>query len=153
MFTWTTAARNGTDRNENAIAYTMITANNWIALYDDGTEFSYSSTLTWSTLTPEIRDRGMVVAYLKTDTSSEWYALPYSYSGDTHSDAFNYSFNTGLVNITYDGYDDAGSPGTAALNGELTVRLVAVPSDVRRANPDLNWSDYSQVRAKFKLPE
>lgn len=135
------------------IACNTIPLNNWITLYDDGTEFSYSSTVTWSIITQEIRDLGMVIAYIKTDSSPGWSALPYSRSGKQYADAFNYNFNTGVLNIAYDGYNEAGSPGSKNVNGRYTIRLVAVPSAVRKANPNLNWMDYGQIDGRFDLPD
>jgi hypothetical protein len=137
----------GQDGNANVISSNTVTLSNWISLYDDGIDFTYSSTVTWSTITQDIRDRGMVMAYIKNPTTQAWQALPYSYSGDGYSEAFNFDINTGLVNITYDGYDLSGSPGASSLNGYITIRLVAVPASARTANPDVDWSNYQEVSA------
>ena len=135
----------GADGNANVISSNTVTLNFWNTVYDDGTEFTYSSSLTWSEITQDIRDRGLVIAYLKDNTTSAWYAMPYSYSGDGYGYTFNYDFNVGTANIYFEGYDNSGSPGASALSGLYTVRLVAVPASVRLANPDIDWTSYEQV--------
>jgi hypothetical protein len=135
----------GQDGNANVISSNTVTLYNWNTAFDNGTEFSYSSSLTWSAITQDIRDRGLVIAYLKDNSTSSWYAMPYSYSGSGYGETFNYDFNTGTANIYYEGYDNSGSPGANALNGVFTVRLVAVPASVRIANPDIDWTSYEQV--------
>jgi hypothetical protein len=77
--------------------------------------------------------------------------LPYSYAGDGYSQAFNFDFNTGVVNVTCNGYDAGGSPNAVTLNGSLTVRLVAVPAAARLSNPDIDWTNYESVRKIFGL--
>lgn len=137
----------GKDGNANVISSNTVTLSNWISLYDDGTEFTYSSTVTWPTITQDIRDRGLVMAYMKNPSTQAWQALPYSYSGDGYSDAINFDVNTGLVNITYDGYDLSGSPGASSMNGLITIRLVAASASARTAHPDVDWTNYEEVNA------
>ncbi len=135
----------GKDGNANVISSNTLTLNNWITVYDDGTEFTYSSNLTWGEITQEVRDGGLLITYLKDNTTSTWYAMPYSYAGDGYGYTFNYDFNIGTANIYYEGYDNSGSPGANALNGLFTIRLVAVPPAIREANPNIDWNSYEQV--------
>ncbi|HTF04384.1 MAG TPA: hypothetical protein VK826_10170 [Bacteroidia bacterium] len=143
--------RAGESNHASVISSNTIVLNNWLALYNDGTEFSYSSTIAWSSITQEIRDSGLLIIYVHDSASSDWYALPHCYVGDEYSRAFDFDFNTGVVNVTCRGHDIAGSPGGDALNGSLTVRLVAVPAAVRVANPDIDWTNYESVRKTFGL--
>lgn len=135
----------GQDGNANVISSNTVTLNNWSTVYDDGTEYTYSANLTWSEITQDVRDRGLVIAYLKDNSTSAWYAMPYSYSGDGYAYTFNYDFNIGTANIYNEGYDNLGSPGASALNGLFTIRLVAVPAAIQEANPDIDWTNYEQV--------
>jgi hypothetical protein len=143
----------GKDGNANVISSNTVTLNFWNTVYDDGTEFTYSSNLTWAEITQDIRDRGLVIAYLKDNSTSSWYAMPYSYSGDGYGYTFNYDFNVGTANIYYEGYDNTGSPGASALNGVFTVRLVAVPASVRIANPNVDWTSYEEVSRLIREQE
>lgn len=143
----------GKDGNANVISSNTVTLNFWNTVYDDGTEFTYSSNLTWGEITQDVRDNGLVIAYMKDNSTSSWYAMPYSYSGDGYGYTFNYDFNIGTANIYYEGYDNSGSPGASALTGLFTVRLVAVPAAIRQANPDIDWTSYEQVSTLISAQE
>lgn len=126
---------------------------NWISFHEDGTAFTYSSTVTWPIITQDIRDRGLVMAYMKNPATQAWQALPYSHTADGCSRAINFDINTGLVNITCDGYDLSGSPGVSSMNGLITIRLVAASASARAAHPGVDWTNYEEVVALLDKKE
>jgi hypothetical protein len=143
----------GKDGNANVIASNTLTLSNWSTDYDDGTEFNYSSGILWSAITQDIKDNGVVMMYFHGNTTTNWTALPYSESGNGYSDALNFVVATGQVTFSYEGFDNSGSVGASALNGYFTVRIVAIPSAVRKANPHLNLNDYQAVKVVFHLKD
>lgn len=143
----------GKDGNANVISSNTLTLTNWSTTFDNGTEFLYSSTINWPSITQAIKDEGVVMIYIRTSASTNWTALPYSESGNGYSDAFNFEIGVGQVFIDFDGYDSSGSPGASALNGVFTIRMVAIPSSERKANPNVNLLDYNAVKAAYHLED
>jgi len=136
----------GTNGNANVISSNPIILSGWGTDYDDGNNFSYSVLANWSAITQEIKDKGIVMVYLK-DNNSDWFALPWSTSDNTYSDSFLFVVGTGHVEITYSGFDNSGSVGASSLNNQITARIVAIPSSVVQSHPNTNWNNYYEVMA------
>ncbi len=148
-----TNGTNGTNGNANVIASTTFTLNNWTSNFDDGINFNYSASASWAGITQAIVDKGVVVVYFD-DGSGGWVALPYSYAEDTYSSTtINFSFSVGMVAVEYTGFDDSGSFGASALNGLLAIRIVAISASNREAYPNVNWSNYNEVKAVLNLKD
>lgn len=141
----------GTNGNANVVASNTVTLNNWISIFDDGTNYLFESTVSWAGITQAIKDNGAVMVYMY-DGVSNWYALPYSDDGDTYSENFNYSFTVGQVVIEVNGWDATLSPNPSDYNGAV-VRIVAIAASVRVANPDVDWTDYNQVKTVLNLKD
>lgn len=136
--------------NANMIYSNTVTLNNWTSAFDNGTEYVYYSLINWPALTQAIKDNGAVMTYVQSGT--QWYALPYSDHGTGWSYTYDFGFDVGTVEIDLTGVDNTGSPGTASQNGTV-VRLVAISPAAKIANPDLNWSNYNEVKARFNLED
>lgn len=143
----------GKDGNANVISSNTLTLYNWSSNFDNGTEFTYSSTITWGNITQSVKDNGVVMVYFHDNTTTNWTAVPYSESGNGYADAFDYEIAVGQIALYFDGYDNSGSPGASALNGIVTVRLVAIPASARKANPGLDLKNYPAVKAAFHLKD
>jgi hypothetical protein len=143
----------GKDGNANVISSNTVTINNWTSTFDNGTEFNYSTIITWPSITQAIKDNGIVMIYMHDNTTTNWTALPYSESGTGYSDALNFEIALGQTTISFEGVDNSGSPGASALNGFFTFRLVAIPSSARKANPDLDWKNYNAVKTALNLKD
>ena len=141
----------GKDGNANVVSSNTVVLSNWSSVYDDGTDFLYSSTVTWPTITQDVKDRGVVMVYYHDNTTTNWTAVPYSEAGTGYSYSMNLDVAVGAVNISFEGYDNTGSPGASALNGLFTVRLVAIPASARQANPNVNLKDYNAVKQAYHL--
>jgi hypothetical protein len=142
-----TNGTNGIDGNANVIGSNTIVVNNWVSISDDGTYFTYNSTLTWASITQAIVDKGVVLVYFQDGLG--WRALPYTATGQQGSITVGYKITVGTVTLICEGYSTLGSPGAAALNGD-TYRIVAIPASVAAANPNVNWGNYEEVMKILK---
>ncbi len=148
------AGKDGKDGNANVISSNTVTITNWNVDYQSTTDFTYSNTLSWATITQAVVDKGVVMAYMQNGTT-EWVALPYSDAGSTggsYSLAFNYYVALGTCKIEITGFDSGGAPAASSYNG-LVVRLVCIPASQLAANPGKNWKNYSDLKKEFNLPD
>lgn len=143
----------GKDGNANVISSNTLTLYNWSSAFDNGTEFTYTSIINWGSITQSIKDEGVVMLYIHDNSTTNWTALPYSESGSGYADAFNFEVAVGQVRLAFDGYDSFGSPGASALNGIFTIRMIAIPSSERKANPNINLRDYEAVKKAYHLED
>lgn len=138
--------------NANITSSTTVTLNNWANDYDDGINYEYSSTVTWASITQDIKDKGIVMVYAD-DGSGSWQALPYTDAGDDYySASFNFSFKVGSVKVIANGFDDTGSPAPSDFSG-LIVRVVAISTASRMANPNVDLKNYNEVKKVFNLKD
>ena len=141
----------GTNGNANVVASNTVTLNNWISIFDDGTNYLFESTVNWTGITQAIKDNGAVMVYMD-DGAGSWYALPYSEDEDTYSLDFNFSFTVGQVVIEVTGWDATLSPNPSDFNGTV-VRIVAIAASAKIANPGVDWTDYNQVKTVLNLKD
>lgn len=82
-----------------------------------------------------------------------WTALPYTYPTGTGSANYSESwiFSYQLNNLVLDMQDSDFF--TQAPTSTVFVKVVAVASAGRKANPDLDWTNYSAVKAAFDLKD
>jgi hypothetical protein len=126
-----------------------VTLNNWSSDYDDGTEFIYSSRVSWPEITQNIVNTGLVMVYMS-DGAGSWYALPYTDAGSDYSYTTQFGITSGAVDLMLSGYDLLGSPGASSNNGTV-VRIVAIDNAGKIANNDLDWKNYNAVAARLGL--
>lgn len=145
----------GRDGNANVISSGEITLYNWSTDYDDGTSFAFLHDVAWPGITQEIKNDGVLMMYCRTYSDTAWFALPYSESSLGNSISLNFIITEpGQVVIRYAGYDsNIGSPSLSSLTGLMTIRMVAISSSARKANPDLDIQDYNAVKDAFHLKE
>lgn len=140
----------GKDGNANVTSSNTVTLNNWSSDFDDGTDYTYSSTISWASITQAIKDKGIVMVYAD-DKAGSWVALPYTDAGTGYSSTLNFYVKVGSVKIEYTGYDSP-SPGTSSLNGTI-VRIVAIASSSREAHPNVDLKNYNEVKKVFNLKD
>ena len=137
----------GKDGNANVISSNTVTLTNWIAVLDDGINYNYTSTISYASITDQVKNKGVVMVYAQ--SGSDWYALPYSDAGNEggiiYSTSTNYSINTGSIKIEDTGFDGAGTSYIAtSLNG-MVIRIVVIPASITSKYPNTNWKDYKEV--------
>jgi hypothetical protein len=121
----------GIDGNANVIGESPVTVSSWA--YGSNV---YSATFTDGNITSDVVNNGIVEVY-KQYSDGSWTNLP-DINGITST---VYNFYTGGFVISI-----LNSDGTApAAPGTITFRVVVVPSSVRKANPNTNWTNYAEV--------
>lgn len=97
-------------------------------------------------ITQDIVDGGAVMCYEK--DGSNYIALPVSaWFGSYTRHAF-FAYSTNNIEIIYQD-DDGLSPNP----GMITFKIVAIASSARLANPNVDYSNYEEVKRVFKLEE
>jgi hypothetical protein len=95
---------------------------------------------------PAITDatKDLVMVYIQLFSGGSWWALPVSnlvYNGDSHA----FAFVNGTVTLSF-GY-------TSAPTSTWYYRIVVIPPSIARENPDVDYNNYSEVKAEFNLPD
>lgn len=153
-----TNGTNGTNGNANVISSSTFALNNWVDLTNDGTNFQCSNAISWSAISQDIKDKGIVMVYLQDNSNLEWIALPYSSSfslgGGYGSVFYSFGINVGLIKIYATGFADAGSLSSSDFNSyNFIVRAVAIPSSSRMAHPEVDLNNYEEVKKVFNLKD
>ena len=103
----------------------------------DAASLSYFVTVTDGNITADVQNYGLVEVYK--EYNNGWTNLPDIYNGV----ATFFNFATGAVTISVDNVD-----GSLPTNpGSVNFRIVVVPSSVKQANPNANWSNYNETMA------
>ncbi len=135
----------GEDGNANVKSST-ITFSNWT--WHSGTLYDYAD-FTWGEITSDIANSGTVLVYLSNGNGG-WLPLPrtiYPTSNYTQSQRYVY-YQGGFTVIVQD--SDLTQPANP---GTWTIKVLAVASSVREANPDLDWENYEAVKTTLHLEE
>jgi len=129
----------GADGNANVKSYTFsLLSTDWVA---------DSANLQWSadhTLPSTIDLSGAVLLYVQ--DGSNWAALPHVDYGVT----FEFGFDPATKIIEIQAADATATTMTAN-PGPLTFKVVTIPSAAKRANPNINWKNYTEVKNTFNL--
>lgn len=123
----------------------LAMVSNWI--YDSNSA-KWVATIIDNNITQEIADRGMVMVYLVESGSN--IALPVTlYPSGTYSRTINYFYSQQQVTINIGDSDkiQPGHPGT------VTFRVVKIAPAARKANPNVDWTDYNQVKKCLNIQE
>ncbi|MGL4597217.1 MAG: hypothetical protein ACRCYO_06805 [Bacteroidia bacterium] len=103
-------------------------------------------------LTSENINTAAVLVYFK--TTGSWWALPYTEVAST-----NYfmtcrsNVSTIGVNWIYNGLLSNGDDPTTYYGTTLTYKVVIIPDQARKANPDIDWTNYEVVKTRFDLKD
>ncbi len=123
-----------------------ITFSNWG--WDNTSNYNYAD-FTWPDITSSIVNNGAVMVYLNTSTG--YVQLPrVIYPASTYSESQRFVYNVGTLRIIVQ--DSDLLPPSPAL-GTWTIKVLAIESSAIQANPDVNWENYSEVKAQFGLPD
>lgn len=139
----------GTDGNANVTGSNTVILNNWVEVFNNGTDFFFSSQVNWPGITQDIVNTGAVLAYVDGGGGS-WVALPTTTSGNGYTLTLGFQFKVGTVTFYWDGYDNLFPYVASDFNGDV-VRIVAITSKNLIINPDVNLNDYYEVKKAFNL--
>lgn len=128
----------GQDGNANVIATNTSTTNNgnWIL----SGNFYYAD-FTIYEISQNIVDYGTVIVYIQ--NGGGWEALPYTWGNLSIS----YGFSLESVRVYF-----ANTDGSQTTNPSVqTFRTVIIPSSARLTNPNIDYTNYHEVKGAFNL--
>lgn len=132
------AGKNGT---ANIQSYTVTTNN--LSWTFNSTDNSYNSTIAISAIDASVLNTGTIQVFIGDGTSTEWAALPFSYS----TIQYNYSYKVGQVILSV-----TLSTGVAPNNpGGQQFKVVVIPPAMKKAG--INHSSYSELKAVYTLKD
>jgi hypothetical protein len=122
--------------------------------------WSYASPNYYATLivpeitTADINSTGVLV-YFKTTATNEWTALPYT----QYNSPFNYYMNfvsmPGFVRVNwfYNTSTSQGDDPNKYYNTNVQFKVIVIPPQERVLKPDVNYTQYEEVKNAFKLKD
>jgi len=132
---------NGTNGNANVHTQTF-TISSWTY-----TAPSYRADIWDTDITQSIADNGFVMVYLS-NGSGGWQALPYStITSASFFSTWNFVYYLNGVTL-YKTDSDLTQPSNP---GTRTYKVVAASEAGRIANPNVDWTNYEQVKKTFNL--
>ncbi|HXB42308.1 MAG TPA: hypothetical protein VNZ49_17345 [Bacteroidia bacterium] len=137
---------NGKDGSANVIARTF-TVSTW-----QSSSSRWYTQLSFPELTSGNINSAAVQAYFGT-VSNNWIAMPYTVVAST--DYFwGYLATVNLVEIRWD-YNGVGigSDPNTYYGAPVQIKVVVIPPVLKRANPNINWNSYDEVKKKFNLKD
>jgi hypothetical protein len=132
----------GTNGNAN-VKSTAFTVYSWEWATSGNSKYiDITSTL----ITIDIVNSGSVLLYIKSGTA--WQALPFTFPQGTTSTLFRYLYDFNLVEIQV-----TQETGVPSITSNLDFKLVVISSSARIANPDIDYTDYYEVKEAFNLKD
>lgn len=100
-----------------------------------------------SQINQDIIDNGLVMQYLKLTT--EIATLPYTFNQNGYLALYNTYYGNGYAAVDV----STSTLQTFQFNQAINIKCVIVDGTLRAMNPDLDWSDYDQVRQRLQLQD
>lgn len=140
------AGKNGIDGNANVQSTGEVDLNSLTWNYQGSPANDlYVSVFPTSTVTQEVVDNGLVMAYLK--TSGGWVALPFSGVMDG-TDDITFEIVNGAVKFYYRDNDElTTTPDPSVI--ALIARIVIIPAQIKK--PNVDHYNYEEVKAAYNL--
>ena len=137
----------GKEGNANVKSSTT-TFSNWTWDGSSGVEYDYVD-FTWGEITSEIVNTGGVFIYVSNGAGG-WLPLPRTiFPNNAYTQSQRFVYTTGAFRIIVQDSDL-----TQPLNpGTWTIKVLAVASSLRQANPDLDWNNYEAVKEALQLED
>ncbi|MEO5643526.1 MAG: hypothetical protein ABIQ40_05705 [Bacteroidia bacterium] len=133
----------GKDGNANVKSST-VTVTNW-----SFSSPSYYTDISWGVLTTDMVNNGAVFVYASTGTNT-WSQLPLTiYPSSNYSSTLEVVTSPGNVRIIWTD-SDLTQPANP---GQFTFKIVAIAASQRLANPDVDYTNYNEVKARYNLEE
>ena len=138
------AGKDGTNGTNGANGNANVHSRNFIVTSWNGVNTSgVYIILADMDITQSIIDSGAVLVYQ--EVSGTWYALPRSNFGDQW--AFNFYLNNIVIQLSHSNGTQVPNPGTN------TFKVVVIAGSNRLSNPNLNWSNYNEVKVAYGLKD
>ena len=131
------------------VTSTLFSASSWA-----WSSPNYYCDFTVPELTSSNINSAAVLVYFST-VSGIWIAVPYT----QYTNAYDYhmAFNTraGMVEVTwvYDSSLSSGSDPNAYYGVTVQYKVVVIPPSARLANPNIDYTNYNEVKTAFNLKD
>ncbi len=114
----------------------------------------YITRLSVPELTSDNINSAAVMVYFNT-IAGNWYAVPWTQYNSPYNYYMGYITSAGTVKVTwvYDSSLSSGNDPNAYYSANVKCKVVVVPEAQRKANPDLDLTDYEAVKATFHLKD
>jgi len=132
---------NGQDGNANVVSSTATNINwSW-----QGS--NYSSGFTYGAITQDIIDNGAVFAYAK--IGNGYNQIPLTFYNSGYSTSLEVHAEVGTISIfwTNSDFQQHGSPSVTQ------IKVVVMSASQRLANPNIDYTNYYEVKGAFNLDE
>ncbi|HWY11187.1 MAG TPA: hypothetical protein VN026_07680 [Bacteroidia bacterium] len=138
----------GKDGSSNVTSHTFST-NSWLS-----NPSRYFQNFPIAEITSSNINSISVAVYFST-TSGVWIALPYTYVTTPNNYFMGFNTSAGLVQVTWDCNSTVsiGSDPNAIFSTTVQIKIVTIPPSARKANPNLDWNNYSEVKQKLNLKD
>ena len=96
-----------------------------------------------------------VMVYFSTNGGNAWIAVPYTQYESPYNYYMGFATFTNTVQVTwfYDSSLSAGDDPNQHYGVNVKYKVVVIPPSQRLANPDLDLTNYEQVKARFSLED
>jgi len=136
----------GKDGSANVSARTFT-----VTTWSSNSSFWYKQ-LSVPEITADNINSAAIMVYWGT-VSNNWIALPYTYVSSTnYFMGFLSAVNLIEVQWTYNGLGIGNSPNSE-LGNPVMIKVVVIPPALIKKNPDLDLSNYNEVRKTFKIQD
>ena len=133
----------------NANVKSQTFTSNWVHIGTQGQSGDgFLSTHSSSIITSDIVNNGAVLAYYFNSTLNAWITLPFSEPFSSWTSHWRYNYKNNLINFIKEDSDFFTSNP-----GNITFKVVAIASSARLANPNVDYTNYEEVKATFNLKD
>jgi len=131
---------NGTNGAANIDDHTItVHSTGWTT---SGNGFYYN-TANIDAITANVISNGTVQVFFESNTN-QWAALPTTvYSSPTVSLSYGFQITTGTIEF----YIQNLTGSTLTFSGDLVFKVVIIPSEERKRNPNTDWNNYNEIHA------
>lgn len=114
---------------------------------------NYYTDLDVPELTSDNLNSAAVMVYYSV-SQGVWISVPNTVYGTLHDYHMGFLTSVNRVEVTwfYDGTSNGSDPNTY-YSTSVMCKVVVIPSSQRNANPDIDLTDYEQVKARFHLAD
>lgn len=147
------AGQNGADGNANVSSQTIkVSSSDWVLYNNTLGGLDWVAQKYVPQITSDIISNGMVMVYMRQTYSGGGYyyvALPFSWVINTNSmRTYGFSISEGTLNIHVEDTDNSlGGLGT------YYFKVVTVDGNRLASNPNVNLSNYKEVKVAFNLSD
>jgi hypothetical protein len=138
----------GKDGNANVASHTFST-NSWL-----NNSSRYYQDYTIPELTSDNINTASVEVYFST-TANNWVALPYTYVSSPNNYFMGFISTINKVEVTWDCNStfSSGSDPNNVFGTTVQIKIVVIPPAQRKAHPNVNHHNYTEVKAAYNLKD